>query len=410
MSRKNAANPGSSWTSARYAARAVVGQLGQQRRRPRASASAAAASCSGVEAMSDGAGELLEVAPGDGRVGVVRGDDLALLGELEPAVDRARRAAEDRPVRRPAAAPDGAAAAVEQRQLDAVLARDRDERLLGAMEHPGRGEEPGLLVRVGVAEHHLLAVAARREVAPVAGSRRSASRIGPAAVERVGRLEERDDVEARAGRRRAVGRRRSAARRSTSVASLAAAVNETTNRRHASSPNRAWMRGDRPERREHLAERHARARPRAVGVRGRRPVAPAPRARPDGPRCAGGSRARRGGTRTSRPASAARRPRPRRPAPGRPRRAPPGPRPARRRARRRPRSGRSAGRRRRSASTRVRRSRSAMNPNRWRYGSSGKRRRSWRSVSGRASASRARRLASGRGDARSTPSPPTRSA
>ena len=38
-----------------------------------------------------------------------------------------------------------------------------------------------------------------------------------------------------------------------------------------------------------------------------------------------------------------------------------------------------------------------MNPKRWRYGSSGKRRRSWRSVSGRSSASRARREAIGRG-------------
>ena len=39
-----------------------------------------------------------------------------------------------------------------------------------------------------------------------------------------------------------------------------------------------------------------------------------------------------------------------------------------------------------------------MNPNRWRYGSSGKRRRSWRSVSGRSSASRASRDAIARDD------------
>ena len=84
---------------------------------------------------------------------------------------------------------------------------------------------------------------------------------------------------------------------------------------------------------------------------------------------------------------------------GRRRRARPGSRRARRRARRRRRSGRTAARPRRSAPTRVRRSRSAMNPKRWRYGSSGKRRRSWRSVSGSSSASRARRVASGRGDA-----------
>ena len=62
----------------------------------------------------------------------------------------------------------------------------------------------------------------------------------------------------------------------------------------------------------------------------------------------------------------------------------------------RARTGRSAAPPRRPGTTRVRRSRSAMNPKRWRYGSSGKRRRSWRSVSGRSSASRARREASGR--------------
>ena len=43
------------------------------------------------------------------------------------------------------------------------------------------------------------------------------------------------------------------------------------------------------------------------------------------------------------------------------------------------------------SAARVRRSRSAMNPNRCRYGSSGKRRRSCRSISGSASASRASR-------------------
>ena len=60
----------------------------------------------------------------DARIGVVLGDDLALLGELEPAVERARREPQDRPARRSAAAPDPAAAPVEQRQLDAVPPRD----------------------------------------------------------------------------------------------------------------------------------------------------------------------------------------------------------------------------------------------------------------------------------------------
>ena len=75
--------------------------------------------------QQDRRGDLLEMPARDDRVRVVGGDDLALLGQLEAAVDRARRLPEDRPVRRPAAAPDRAAAAVEERQLDAVGAGDR---------------------------------------------------------------------------------------------------------------------------------------------------------------------------------------------------------------------------------------------------------------------------------------------
>ena len=86
----------------------------------------------------DRAGHLLEVAASDGRVGVVGGDDLALLGQLEPRVHGPGRLAEDRPVGRAAAAAEGAAAAVEQRQLDAALAGDAGERAPG----PGGASRP----------------------------------------------------------------------------------------------------------------------------------------------------------------------------------------------------------------------------------------------------------------------------
>ena len=122
--------------------------------------------------------------------------------------------------------------------------------------------------------------------------------------------------------------------------------------------------------------------PGPTSVAGSGPPRDRGRAPPDGRRGAGGSRATRGGTRTSRPASAARRPRPRRPAPGRRRRARPGAPPAPRRARPGRRSAPERGPVSSVRVTRVRRSRSAMNPKRWRYGSSGKRRRSCRSVSG----------------------------
>ena len=67
--------------------------------------------------------ERFEVAPAELRIGVLARDDLALLGDAQPAGHAARRLREDRLVRRAAAAPDGAAAAVEQPQLHAVRAR-----------------------------------------------------------------------------------------------------------------------------------------------------------------------------------------------------------------------------------------------------------------------------------------------
>ena len=63
-------------------------------------------------------------------------------------------------MRRPAAAAGAAAAAVEDRQLDRVRARDVGERLLRAVDRPLRGEVPAVLPRVGVADHHLRASAA----------------------------------------------------------------------------------------------------------------------------------------------------------------------------------------------------------------------------------------------------------
>ena len=253
----------------------------------------------------------------DGRVAVVRGDDLALLGQLEPAVDRARGAAEDRPVRRPAPAADRAAAPVEERQLDLPGPGHRDQAGWRLVEHPGRRQEAGLLVRVRVAEHHLLAVTAGSQVGPIARvASRTASSNGPAAGQRVRRLEQRHDVDRRATRRPA------SARDSTSRTSRGAAVNETTTRWLASAPNRAWAA---PIERNVARTSSAVTPGRDLG-RGRRPR---PRARHGGPRCAGGPRATPDGTRTSRPASAARPPRPRRPVPGRRRRARPGSRAAR---------------------------------------------------------------------------------
>ena len=60
---------------------------------------------------------------------------------------------------RPAAPADGTAATVEQPQAYPVLGRHVAQRALGLVDGPLRGGDPGLLVGVGVAEHHLLQVA-----------------------------------------------------------------------------------------------------------------------------------------------------------------------------------------------------------------------------------------------------------
>ena len=87
---------------------------------------------------------------------------------------------EDRVVRRAAAAADRAAAAVEQPQPHAVLGRLVAQPLLRAVDLPLARGDPGLLVRVRVAEHHLLDVAALgHEVAGRWGRRGAPRARGP---------------------------------------------------------------------------------------------------------------------------------------------------------------------------------------------------------------------------------------
>ena len=115
--------------------------------------------------------ERLQIAPAEIGIGIFAGDDLALLGDAQAAADAARRLRENRLEARPAAAADGAAAAVEEPQLDAVVAKRVDERELRPIERPVGGQVAAVLVAVGIAEHHFLpAVAARR----ASGDRRAA--------------------------------------------------------------------------------------------------------------------------------------------------------------------------------------------------------------------------------------------
>ena len=67
---------------------------------------------------------------------VLVGDDLALLGHLDLALQGAPGLGEDRVVRGAAAAADGAAAAVEEPQPYAVAVGDVAQPALGAVDLP----------------------------------------------------------------------------------------------------------------------------------------------------------------------------------------------------------------------------------------------------------------------------------
>ena len=145
--------------------------------------------------LERGRDERLQVAPAEIGIGIFAGDDLALLGDAETTADAACRLREDRVEARPAAAADGAAAAVEEAQLDAVVAKRVDERELRPIERPVGGQVPAVLVAVGIAEHHLLPAVAALEPAAVEGERERVAHDRRRALEIVDGLEQRNDVD-----------------------------------------------------------------------------------------------------------------------------------------------------------------------------------------------------------------------
>ena len=133
-SASRAARPG--WTARKYAGRSGSSTSVAVRRvrrvettlhrrvpagqlRPAAAAAAGAA----ADARSTAATVSSRFSRASAGSGYLSRDDLALLGELDLAVEHARGLGQDRVVRRPAAAPDRAAAAVEEPQPDAVPRR-----------------------------------------------------------------------------------------------------------------------------------------------------------------------------------------------------------------------------------------------------------------------------------------------
>ena len=116
-----------------------------------------------------GRGEDLEIAPAELRIRIFAGDDFALLGDADRALNRARRLGEDRLIAGSAAAADRTAAAMKQAQADIMAPEHFDERHLRFIQFPARGQEAAILVAVGIAEHDLLQAAAAFEQAHVFG-------------------------------------------------------------------------------------------------------------------------------------------------------------------------------------------------------------------------------------------------
>ncbi len=105
--------------------------------------------------------DQFEVARREPGESVFVGDDFALLGDLDGAIDSSIGLGQHRSVRRSAAAPDRATSAVEQAQMDAVLFGRVAQESLRLVDLPLRGGDPAFFVGVRVAEHHLLEVAAQ---------------------------------------------------------------------------------------------------------------------------------------------------------------------------------------------------------------------------------------------------------
>ena len=105
-----------------------------------------------------GGDHQLQIALGQHLVGVFEVQHFALLGDAQLAVEGVHRLREDGAMRGPAAAAHRAAAAVEEAQLDAGLARHHVQIAMGAEDLPRGGQHAAVFVRVGVAEHDLLPV------------------------------------------------------------------------------------------------------------------------------------------------------------------------------------------------------------------------------------------------------------
>src|SRR5262245_53240745 len=90
--------------------------------------------------LEAGGSENLKVPPAHLCLRIFRGDHLALFGDADLPLHRARGLREDGLITRPAATTDGSATAVEQTQRDPMPAECVDKRDLCLVELPARGQ------------------------------------------------------------------------------------------------------------------------------------------------------------------------------------------------------------------------------------------------------------------------------
>jgi len=104
--------------------------------------------------------QRLQIASADIRVGVLAGDNLALLGNSDLACHAAGGLRQNRLIARAAATANRAATAVEQSHFDTVLLQHLDQLDFGFVQFPVRSQVTAILVAVRIAEHDFLHIAA----------------------------------------------------------------------------------------------------------------------------------------------------------------------------------------------------------------------------------------------------------
>ena len=100
--------------------------------------------------------EKLDLISRGAAIGVLEGDDLALLGDAELAADRPGRRGRDRATRGCAPAAHGTAPAVKESDGHAELAAEAREGALRLRELPMGGEVSAVLVGIRVSDHDFL--------------------------------------------------------------------------------------------------------------------------------------------------------------------------------------------------------------------------------------------------------------